>query len=49
LNAASLGAWNSFKEPDRVKIVHTEAQAEANNLPYRFPAHSITKLTVRLQ
>jgi len=49
LNAASLGAWNSFKEPDRVKIVHTEAQAEANNLPYRFPAHSITKLTVHVQ
>jgi len=49
LNAASLGEWNSFKEPDRVKIVHSQAKVEGDRFHYRFPAHSVTKLTVRVQ
>jgi len=48
LNAASLTEWNSFKNPDRAKIVTSTKRLSGDKLRHRFPMHSITKLTVGL-
>ena len=45
----NLLEWNSFDEPERVKIARSQLPVETNQVSYRFPAHSISRLTVRLQ
>jgi alpha-L-arabinofuranosidase len=43
-----LLAWNSFDHPERVKIERSQVPVDNNEMRYRFPAHSISRLTVRL-
>lgn len=45
LNAPTAQEWNSFAEPDRVRI----QRVPVPSLRTRFPAHSITKWTMVLQ
>jgi alpha-N-arabinofuranosidase len=49
LNAATLTEWNTFEEPRRVKLESTQVRADKDQLRYRFPAHSLTRFTVRLR
>jgi len=44
----NLLEWNSFDEPERVKIKRVQATIEKNEMQFLFPAHSISRLTVRL-
>jgi alpha-L-arabinofuranosidase len=44
----TLMEWNSFDEPERVKIKRSQIVVEKNEMQYLFPPHSISKLTVRL-
>jgi alpha-L-arabinofuranosidase len=45
LNGADAREWNSFQEPERVTIRTTHVPAPHGH----FPAHSITKWTIKLQ
>jgi len=49
LNAPSLTDWNSFENPDRVKIEHSQPAINHGELRILLPAHSISKLKVRLK
>jgi alpha-N-arabinofuranosidase len=49
LNAPSLTEWNSFENPDRVKIEHSQLAINHGELRILLPAHSISKLKVRLK
>lgn len=49
VNAASIREWNSFDEPDRVSIGTSSLDSRGGRFSYRFPAHSITRFTLRLQ
>jgi alpha-L-arabinofuranosidase len=44
----NLMEWNSFDEPERVNIKRSQIAVEKDEVNYLFPAHSISKLTVRL-
>jgi alpha-N-arabinofuranosidase len=48
LAGTSVVEYNSFAEPNRVKIVHAEERIESGKLHHRFPARSVTRLTVRV-
>lgn len=48
LNGPSLVEWNSFQEPDRVKIVNSQIAFTRRELPITLPAHSISKLQMSL-
>jgi alpha-N-arabinofuranosidase len=41
--------WNTFAEPERVKINHLQVPVEHNEIRYTFPAHSIARLTIQLR
>jgi alpha-L-arabinofuranosidase len=45
----NLLEWNSFDEPERVKIGRSQIPVEKGEVRYLFPAHSISRLTVQLQ
>ncbi len=47
LNAPTLMTVNTFAEPHRVSIERKRVRADAGQLSYLFPAHSIVKLTYR--
>lgn len=47
LSAPTFLARNTFDEPNQVRIERVRRQADAGSLNYRFPAHSIVKLTLR--
>jgi len=47
LNAPSLLARNTFAEPNKIQLDHRRLQADGGSLNYRFPNHSITRLTIR--
>jgi alpha-L-arabinofuranosidase len=49
LTADSLLEWDSFENPDRVKIARSQTSIEQNGLRHVFPAHSISRLTVRVK
>jgi len=40
--------WNSFAEPERVKIKRSQIPVENNEVRYVFPAHSISRIMIRL-
>jgi alpha-N-arabinofuranosidase len=44
----NLMEWNSFDDPERVKIAHSQLRVEKDEVRYLFPAHSISKLTLSL-
>ena len=46
LNGAALTDWNSLDQPDRLRITQTQLQAAGERFKHRFPAHSITALTL---
>jgi alpha-L-arabinofuranosidase len=48
VNSDNLMEWNSFDHPGRVKIERSQVPVDNNEIDYRFPAHSISRLTVRL-
>lgn len=48
LNAKELTEWNSFQDR-RVKLASAHAETSKDRLRYRFPAHSLTRLTGRMQ
>jgi alpha-L-arabinofuranosidase len=48
LNGPSLVEWNSFEEPDRVKIENSQIALNQGTLQISLPAHSISKLTMSL-
>lgn len=45
----NLLEWNSFAEPERVKIKRFELPVENGELRHTFPAHSISRITFRVQ
>ncbi len=49
LNAAYIVEWNSFAEPDRVKISRQSLQTQDGEAKYRFAAHSISKLDLHFE
>ncbi|MGH9845420.1 MAG: alpha-L-arabinofuranosidase C-terminal domain-containing protein [Blastocatellia bacterium] len=49
LNAPTMMTGNTFAEPHRVGIERKRLRADAGQLSYLFPAHSIIKLTFRLK
>jgi alpha-N-arabinofuranosidase len=49
LNATTLTEWNTFEEPNRVKLESSQVRAIKGRLRHRFPAHSLTRFTVRLR
>ena len=44
-----LLAWNSFENPERVRIKQLQMAAQNNEVRFLFPAHSVAKLTFRLR
>jgi hypothetical protein len=40
---SSVVEYNSFAEPNRVKIVRAEERIESGKLHHRFPARSVTR------
>lgn len=46
LNASDLNQWNSFAEPDRVKLHQAEGKLEGTQLQWKFEPHSLTRLTI---
>jgi alpha-N-arabinofuranosidase len=49
VSSDNLLEWNSFAEPDRVKIKRSQMSVERGEVHFVFPAHSIVRLTIRLQ
>jgi len=49
VSSQNLLEWNSFSEPERVKIQHTQIPVENNELRCLLPAHSISRLTILLK
>lgn len=49
LNAPSLTDWNSFENPDRVKIERSRLALSQGDVQVHLPAHSVSKLTARLK
>jgi alpha-L-arabinofuranosidase len=49
LNAPTLMTGNTFAEPHRVSIERKRLRADAGQLSYLLPAHSIIRLTYRLK
>jgi len=49
LNAPSLTDWNSFENPDRVKIERSQPAIKHGEVRILLPAHSVSKLTSRLK
>jgi alpha-N-arabinofuranosidase len=49
LNGPSLTDWNSFENPDRVKIEHSQPAINHGEVRILLPSHSISKLKVRLK
>jgi alpha-L-arabinofuranosidase len=47
LTAPSLRDWNSFDQPDRVKVTRSRT-ASARNFTWTFPAHSLTRFRIPL-
>lgn len=45
----NLMEWNSFDEPERVKIKRSQIPVEKGEVKYLFPAHSISRLTVQVK
>jgi len=48
ISNANLLEWNTFAEPERVKITRSRVPVENGEVRYTFPAHSISRLTIRL-
>jgi alpha-L-arabinofuranosidase len=48
ISNANLLEWNTFAEPERVKIARSRVSVENGEVRYTFPAHSISRLTIRL-
>ncbi len=48
ISGDNLLEWNSFAEPERVKIRRSQVPVENNEVRYAFPAHSISRFTIRL-
>jgi len=49
LNASTLTEWNSFENPDRVKIEHSQPAISHGDLGILLPAHSVSRLKMRLR
>jgi alpha-N-arabinofuranosidase len=49
LNAPDLNQWNSFEEPDRVKLRTAETKANSDGLDWTFEPHSLTKFEFSYQ
>ena len=49
VSSQNLLEWNSFAEPERVKIQHTQIPVGNNELRCLLPAHSISRLTILLK
>ena len=49
LNAASLTEWNSFENPDRVKIAHSQPAINNDEVRILLPSHSISKLKLSVK
>ena len=47
LDANDLRATNTFADPSRVRLANATAQVQNGRLRYEFPAHSLTRITVR--
>jgi len=47
ISSPHLLEWNSFEDPERVKITGSQIWVEKDEVRYLFPAHSIARLTVR--
>jgi len=48
ISSDNLLEWNSFAEPERVKIKRSQIPVENNEVRYLFPAHSISRIMIRL-
>lgn len=48
INGTSIGAVNSFEQPDAVGVFEREIHLDGGNLAYTFPAHSVTVLRLEL-
>jgi alpha-N-arabinofuranosidase len=48
LTSNDLLDWNSFEEPERVKIMKSQVSLTESELRYQFPAHSISRVNIRL-
>ena len=48
LDGNSLTDWNSFDEPNRVAVKHVQIHLQGDQLGYRFPAHSLSVLTLKI-
>jgi alpha-N-arabinofuranosidase len=46
LSGSSVTEWNSFEEPNRVKIEHSRQAINQGELRLLLPAHSVSKLTL---
>jgi alpha-N-arabinofuranosidase len=44
-----LLAWNSFENPERVKIKQAQVPVQNSEVRYLFPAHSVSRLTFQLK
>jgi alpha-N-arabinofuranosidase len=48
LNSTSLREWNSFEDPHRVCVETAQERLTDGRLRHRFPAHSLTRVTVQV-
>jgi alpha-L-arabinofuranosidase len=48
ISSENLLEWNTFAEPERVRIKHSQLAVENNELQCTFPAHSISRFAIRL-
>ncbi|MGH9703992.1 MAG: alpha-L-arabinofuranosidase C-terminal domain-containing protein, partial [Candidatus Acidiferrales bacterium] len=49
VSSDDLLQWNSFENPERVKTKRSQIPTTNNELSFLFPAHSVSRLTVRLK
>ena len=49
VSSENLMEWNSFDEPERVKIKRSQVPVEKDEIRYLFPAHSVSRLIAKLR